>query len=151
LRARVAAGAFRADLYARLAGLVVTLPPLRERREDLGALIAAILRRHAPEPERISFTKSAARALLPHAFPHNVRQLDKCLATAIGLSEEGVIDLRHLKLWPVPAASVPEPELREEQRGERARLAALLTRHAGNVAQVARELGKAPTQIYRWL
>jgi transcriptional regulator with GAF, ATPase, and Fis domain len=148
LRAQVSAGSFRADLYARLAGLVVTLPALRERREDVGMLIAAILGRHAPG-RQVAFTKSAARALLAQPFPHNIRQLDKCLATALGLGADGVIDLDHLKLEPVG----PEPEapLDEAERSERARIVALLTTHGGNVAQVARELGKAPTQVYRWL
>jgi DNA-binding NtrC family response regulator len=151
LRAQVAAGSFRADLYARLAGLVITLPPLRERREDLGALITAILGRHAADATRVSFTKSAARTLLAHPFPHNVRQLDKCLATALGLSADGVIDVAHLKLEPLASADEPEPALSDEQREERARIVELLSRHGGNVAQVARELGKAPTQVYRWL
>ena len=62
-------GRFRQDLKARLAGSEVALPALRDRLEDLGTLIAAILPRVAPEPERIALDRFAARALFRYAWP----------------------------------------------------------------------------------
>jgi transcriptional regulator with PAS, ATPase and Fis domain len=152
----VETGAFRADLYARLMGLVVKLPRLSERREDLGMLIASILARSTHTPERVTLTNQAARALLAHPWPHNVRQLSACLKTAIGLSDELAIDLYHLKLDQGEGACAsqppPEPErLNDDEQAMRTRIVQLLSGHGGNVAQVARELGKAPTQVYRWM
>jgi len=62
-------GRFRQDLYARIAGFEMALPALRGRLEDLGTKIAAILRCVAPEPERITLDRFAARALFRHAGP----------------------------------------------------------------------------------
>src|SRR5262249_9512977 len=64
---------FRSDLYARLAGYTHALAPLRERREDLGVLIAALLEKRAPG---ISFSADAARALVRYRWPRNIRELD---------------------------------------------------------------------------
>ena len=87
--------AFRADLPGRLTGLVVPLPPLRERREDLGLLVATLLRR-LHRPERIRFDVAAVRALLGHSWPLNVRQLGKCRETAAALAPDGLIERRHV-------------------------------------------------------
>ncbi len=88
LEARVRAGAFREDLFARLAGFTLRLPPLRERREDLGLLVGALLRRIAPR-QPVSFTSAAGEALFAHAWPRNVRELEKCLSRACGLASAG--------------------------------------------------------------
>src|SRR5207244_11071980 len=80
LRSLAAAGRFRPDLLARLDAFTVALPPLRERREDLGLLCAALLRRLAPDRcERLRLEPDAARALLHHAWPLNVRELELSL------------------------------------------------------------------------
>lgn len=148
-------GEFRQDLWARLCGFTIHLPPLRRRREDLGLLIATILRRRAPErASGTTFTLKAARALLSHEWPGNIRQLEKCLETALVLACSKPIDLKHLanivRRVPEPEGSegVPHPSLKTEHREE---LAELLSRHQGNVAEVARALGKARFQIRRWL
>jgi transcriptional regulator of acetoin/glycerol metabolism len=97
LEARVAAGSFRQDLYARLAGFRLRLPPLRERREDLGVLIAALLPRVAGDrSERIRFRRSAARALFAYPFPLNIRELEHALRSAIALCEHDEIAPEHL-------------------------------------------------------
>src|SRR5712692_7672015 len=88
---------FRPDLLARLSGFSLSLPPLRERREDLGLLIAALLRKLAGDAANgVTFAPEAARALLLHRWPLNVRELEKCLSGAIVLAREGVVELGHL-------------------------------------------------------
>ena len=72
--ARRADGRFRQDLYARLAGFEMVLPALRDRLEDLGTLIAAILPRVEAKPERITLHRSAARALFRYPWPLNIRE-----------------------------------------------------------------------------
>src|SRR5438874_583829 len=97
LDALVSRQQFRGDLLARLSGLTFALPALRERREDLGLLIRSLLKRHARDPATQSaLTCDAARALLLHSWPRNVRELDKALQAALVLAGHDPIGLRHL-------------------------------------------------------
>jgi MoxR-like ATPase len=149
----VQAKQFRADLFARLAGYVVVLPPLRERREDIGLLTAALIRRLAPaRADRVRFAPSAARALFLHRWPLNVRELEKCLEIALVLAGDGPVETAHLS-EPARAARTTEspPALSEDEAARRAELVALLDEHGGNVSAVARAMGKARMQIQRWM
>ena len=153
LEEMAAAGRFRPDLLARLAGFTLNVPPLRERREDLGALVAALLRRHAPD-RALRFSPAAARALFLHPWPLNVRELEKTLGLGIALAPEGVIDLPHLPAQ-IGAAAEPRPApvapLGEDELRRREELVSLLREHRGNVTAVARVLGKARAQVQRWM
>ena len=151
---------FRADLLARLSGFSFSLPPLRERREDLGLLIAALLRKLAGDAaSHVTFTPDAARALLLHRWPLNVRELEKCLSGAIVLAGEGVVELEHLPSsvrnapagTPVKAPAPPRLSKQEEERRRHDQLVALLDQYQGNVTAVARAMGKPRTQVQRWL
>ncbi len=77
LRAQIKAGQFREDLYYRLAEIVVTIPPLRERNGDAVLLAHAFLRRFAQEQRRgnLTLSEDAIRAIEAHAWPGNVREL----------------------------------------------------------------------------
>ncbi|HEX2573914.1 MAG TPA: sigma 54-interacting transcriptional regulator [Polyangia bacterium] len=148
-------GVFRQDLLARLSGHVMTLPPLRERREDLGIFIVALLQRLAGERAgSISFNPSAARILVRHDWPLNVRELEHCLGRAIVLSGFARIEPEHLQLGPT-APSVPEtPALRRRplsprEQTWREQLLELLREHHGNVTDVAEALHKKRAYIYR--
>jgi DNA-binding NtrC family response regulator len=145
---------FRADLLARLSGFTVVLPPLRERREDLGLLIAALLRKLAGDAAQdVTFTPAAARVLLLHLWPLNVRELEKCLSTALVFARAGRVDLEHLPAdVRTPRNERPgAPDLLDEQGHGHEELVALLREHSGNVTAVARALGKRRTQVQRWL
>jgi transcriptional regulator with GAF, ATPase, and Fis domain len=154
LEALAAAEKFRTDLLARLSGYTVHVPPLRERREDFGLITSALLRKLGARGPR--FTSDAARALLAHQWPLNVRELEKCLAAALALALDGHIDLEHLP------ASVRAPEqerrhesppqaLSQEDRRLRDELIATLRAHDGNITAAARTMGKRRTQLQRWL
>jgi transcriptional regulator with PAS, ATPase and Fis domain len=143
LAALVAEDEFRADLFARLAGHVETLPPLAARREDTGTIVAAALRRHAgPRAAAVRLTPAAAAQLVRAPWPHNAREVDKVIEAALALAGDEPIDVAHL-----PRAPAEEPD----DAALRARLEALLAEHRGNISQVARELGKARMQVQRWL
>jgi len=143
-------GRFRADLYARLAGFTLTLPPLRERRDDLGVLTALLLARARARSPRL--TPEAAAAILTHDGPHNIRELEQRLTTALALAGDQAIDSTHLgPLATAPAASDSDGEEEGEEEDPRARLIALLTLHRGNVTEVARAMGRSRLQVYRWL
>ncbi|MFO0585580.1 MAG: sigma 54-interacting transcriptional regulator [Anaeromyxobacter sp.] len=155
LAARVAAGRFRADLLARLAGFTLALPPLRARREDLGLLVGAILRRRLPDRAgALTLSGGAARALFRSAWPLNVRQLEHALLTAAALSPDGVLAPEPFAEPPPPspgagqAGRVPSGDADEELAGK---LRTLLTEHHGNVSAVAAALGKARMQVQRWM
>ncbi|MCB9598954.1 MAG: sigma-54-dependent Fis family transcriptional regulator [Sandaracinus sp.] len=146
----MAKGTFRSDLYFRLKGATLRLPPLRER-SDLPSLVEHLIeRRHAkagwvaPPP----LTDEAMARLRAHPWPGNVRELctvlDVALVTAAGRTE---IDVEHL-----PAELSAGETPREGGGLERAEAKALqraLARHDGNVSAAARELGVARSTVYR--
>jgi DNA-binding NtrC family response regulator len=156
LDALVAKGSFRADLLARLAGFRLRLPPLWQRREDIGLLVARLLaaRRGELAPE-LRFEPEAARRLFGYHWPLNIRELDNCLRAATVLARGGAIGEQHLpeqlRSAPEPRSSVPPPELSEADREQRDQLIVLFREHRGNVSAVARHMGKARTQVQRWL
>jgi transcriptional regulator with GAF, ATPase, and Fis domain len=161
LDALVAEDRFRQDLFARISGLKVTLPPLRERREDLGLLIEALLARTGAPPDHGVFDALAARALFRYDWPLNIRELERALAQAVVLAGDAPIGCEHLPdavadaLAPPSADDEPlEPEAEAASGDEESRLREELTRllreHRGNISAVARAKGKARMQIQRW-
>ncbi|MCE9576501.1 MAG: sigma 54-interacting transcriptional regulator [Deltaproteobacteria bacterium] len=148
----VKAGGFRDDLYARLYGYTIELPPLRARREDLGLLVRALLLRR-PGGERATFTPAAVRLLFAHDWPHNVRELEKTLAAAVALADGRAIDVGDLGDLARRVATARPVATTAPLTGDdalRARLRALLETHQGNIAAVARAIGKDRMQIHRW-
>ena len=88
---------FREDLLARIGGFTAELPALRERRADLGMLIAVLLRKVVRETGVAPrFTAEAACKLITYEWPRNVRELDKCLASAVALAAGDSIGVDHL-------------------------------------------------------
>jgi transcriptional regulator of acetoin/glycerol metabolism len=143
---------FRHDLLARLGGVTLDLPPLRERTEDLPLLLATLLRDLAPDRLDVRFSPEALHALLTHPWPLNVRELRQTLSAALTLSGTGRIDVAHLPRPVVErTAASPRRELTPGELERRAELVRLLREHEGNVAAVARALGKARTQVVRWV
>jgi len=148
----VSRGEFRRDLYARLAGFTMTLPPLRKRREDLGVLIGTLLAARGPERVRdVTFEPAAARALLDYPWPLNVRELENTLETALALAAGAPIACDHLPPTILEPAPAGDGDLSPEQDQHRRELVASLRRHRGNLSAVARDAGKARQQIHRWM
>jgi DNA-binding NtrC family response regulator len=142
---------FREDLLARIDGFQLELPPLRERREDLGLLLSALLTRIAPGSlDKVTFRRKAAQALLSYGWPRNIRELEKCLETALVLARGEPIDLAHLP-EPLRGARAPARETSAEKGAEREKLLALLGEHRGNLSAIARDMGKDRVQIRRRL
>ncbi|MFJ2989344.1 sigma-54-dependent transcriptional regulator [Collimonas sp. NPDC087041] len=97
----VESGRFRQDLYYRLNVIELKLPPLRERLDDIGLLVAAILGRlsvFAPQAEQASLTPAALAALRAYAFPGNVRELENILERALAFANDGLIEVADLGL-----------------------------------------------------
>ncbi|HET9622511.1 MAG TPA: sigma 54-interacting transcriptional regulator [Kofleriaceae bacterium] len=149
----VAEGSFRHDLFARLAGFRVTVPPLAERRTDLGVLIGALHARIFPA-DHPGFDIDAARLLLRYPWPLNVRELEQALLTAQVLAGSEPVRADHLpetvRTGRPPGAPRPVV-LSENDQKIRDQVMASLREHQGNVSAVARALDKDRKQIQRWI
>lgn len=144
----VKSGAFRDDLRSRISGFTLELPPLAERREDLGLLVRALLLRLRPDDaDRIRFLPAAVRRLFDYEWPRNVRELEKTLERALALAADGVIRPQHLGELTVPRTGVRA----DDDESHKRELVRLLSAHAGNISAVAREMGKDRVQIRRWI
>jgi sigma-54 dependent transcriptional regulator, acetoin dehydrogenase operon transcriptional activator AcoR len=154
LEALVARGSFRSDLLARLSGFVVELPPLADRREDMGMLIGSVLN-GVSTSRPLTISLPAARALVRHAWPANVRELEQALISAAALAGASRIEQAHLPAAlrePSPSGPIPPlTELEPSDRALREELSRLLSEHAGNLSAVARAMRKDRTQIRRWI
>lgn len=144
----VAEGRFREDLFFRVNVIPVHLPSLRERLEDLPALVEHFLRRLAGPVGRAvpSVSPEAMRLLLAHPWPGNVRELKSALEYAFVVTDAGPIEPRHLppslsrQAAAAPVCPSPEPEniAGDDARGQ---LVAALRRAGGNRSEAARLLG----------
>jgi class 3 adenylate cyclase len=143
----VATGRFRADLYHRLAVIVLALPPLRERGDDVLLLAQQWLRQYAEghglPPKRLS---GAAEAWLrDHHWPGNVRELSHLMERVTLLSDDAIIGPDTLERLGLPRTSPPPklPLTRAERElpEEAARIAQSLSLTGGNVVRAARLLG----------
>jgi two-component system, NtrC family, response regulator AtoC len=88
-------GTFRKDLYFRLNVVTVHLPPLRERRSDIPVLVHYFLNRYAPTAH-VQVTPAAMKSLLQYDWPGNVRELENCVARALTLGDQEIIDVQDL-------------------------------------------------------
>ncbi len=86
---------FRADLFYRLGGVDLRVPPLRERRSDVGELAAYFLERHR-QVRALRLSEAAREALLLYDWPGNVRELERMIERAVALAESDVIELDDL-------------------------------------------------------
>ena len=99
MMAAVDAGTFRADLYYRLSVFTITLPPLRERPEDVLPLATHFLAKHCPLGEPLpEISADASAALTAFSWPGNVRELENAMIRAVRLRDGPAIEIRHLQL-----------------------------------------------------
>ena len=148
IESRVAAGTFRRDLYARLQTVVLSLPPLRDRNEDILQLITHFWQEANPK-RALTMEIAAAEALVLYDWPLNVREL-RALVSRFALLPDKDLPIRLTHLPPAVRAA----KAREEESGEkpsRQALSEALDRHGGSVARVAVQFAKHRRQIYRWL
>jgi transcriptional regulator with PAS, ATPase and Fis domain len=140
---------FRLDLYYRLAGIDVTLPTLRERREDLPALAAFLLGRLTGGRSACRLDPGALAALQAYDFPGNVRELRNVLQRAVVHCRDGVIHASDLRL---PTAGTARAEGGQTLPDvERDHIRALLDLHQGHRGRVAAALGVTERTLYRKL
>jgi transcriptional regulator with PAS, ATPase and Fis domain len=146
LHEAVAQGQFRADLYYRLNVFDIYLPPLRERREDIPALVAGFLREFDHSAARVvAITDEAMNALLRHDWPGNVRELRNVIERATIVCEGGSIGSADLSLRSASPASVDSTGL---DAIERRTIERVMREANGNKVQASRRLGISRMQLY---
>lgn len=156
LKQAVRDGRFREDLYYRIAVFPITVPPLRERREDLPGLAEFLLAKHAADMGRTHKPLSpyALDMLCAHAWPGNVRELENALQRALVLAQDahiGVADLpSEIRNRPT-ASAYPWNEIATLAEVEAAWIQRVLEHCAGNRSQAAKVLGVDPSTLWRKL
>jgi transcriptional regulator with GAF, ATPase, and Fis domain len=163
LARRVEEGQFRQDLYYRISVLTITVPPLRERGEDILLLARAFLDRLGGQGSAVTgFTREAREALLAHAWPGNVRELEHRVQRALLLARPpyatrqdlgfgGEEDLSGPSEEDLSVLPLQEARAKANERFERVYLEDVLRRAEGNVAQAAGMAGISRQVFYRLL
>jgi transcriptional regulator with PAS, ATPase and Fis domain len=168
LRQMVETGTFRADLYYRIAGISITIPPLRERRTDIAPLVKAMLEKtksHNGSVNRIS--DDALEILQQYDYPGNIRELYNILQKAAAVSSSGLITSEQLQLNNFANVYInPLADRRKHPRDlksntpstnrsltdvEATHIESLLHQHSGHRARVAEELCISERTLYRKL
>ena len=152
LKTLIREGRFREDLFYRLAEIVVTLPPLRDRRGDAALLAHAFVRRFADEYKRGSMTlrEDALRAIESHSWPGNVRELENCIKRAVIMADGNQITLEDVGLEVTGDGEEPpalDLRLAREEAEKRVIITAL-GRVDGNVLRAAEMLGVSRPTLY---
>lgn len=165
LEEEVAAGRFREDLYYRMSVIPVTIPPLRERKEDIIPLAESFIKKYATVlVKNIKMSESCRRALLSYDWPGNVRQLENTIQRGMILNRDGVIYPDTLGL-PEPSShayvettwqpsSQPQAKINTAdnlgQHGRSAQyqyIADLMQQYQGNKSKIADLLGITPRAL----
>jgi two-component system NtrC family response regulator len=151
LKKNMAEGKFREDLYYRLAVVQMSLPPLREREDDVLALAKFFLRRFAAEANRpeLAFDPDALRALSKHVWPGNVRELENCVRRSVIMAEGTRLKVRDLELNAAGIEINGAVTLKEARETvERQMVQQALQKNAGKITRAAAELGLSRPTLY---
>jgi len=153
LKSEVEEGNFREDLYYRLIGLPIELPPLRERDEDIIVLGEHFIALHCKEnrTKHISLTKSAKQKMLKHNWPGNVRELKASIDLACVMCENNSIDAEDLNFSLLKnKLTIDSSGLTLKQYNQEL-IAGYLQKHDNNVMHVAKILDIGKSKIYNML
>jgi DNA-binding NtrC family response regulator len=154
LPAEIAAGRFREDLLYRLNTVVIHLPPLRDRREDIAPLAVYFLAHYSARYRKPvdAFAADALDVLMAHSWPGNVRELAHSIERAVLMSDGGAraITARDLNL-PAARRTGSNPDAHSLEEAERIFIEKVLARHDGDVRLAAEQLGMSRSALYRRL
>jgi sigma-54 dependent transcriptional regulator, acetoin dehydrogenase operon transcriptional activator AcoR len=148
---------FREDLYYRLQGLTLTMPPLRDR-SDRRQLILHLLKGEQTDCAELTMTPAALTALEQYRWPGNIRQLRNVLRTIVALRDSDMLTVADLppeirecaQQQPEPAQrDQPQPGLNPVKSAEREALLQVLRQARWNISTVARQLGVGRNTLYR--
>lgn len=152
LHGMVEAGTFRDDLFYRLAVFEIEMPPLRDRVDDLEALIETILQRLSAS--QVTFSEDALACLRQHPFPGNVRELRNIVERAVLLADDGIVHPIHLPKACQSADNfnaVTEDDIVSLKQAEALYLQRTLAAYRGERKDLAEKLGVSERVLYRKL
>jgi DNA-binding NtrC family response regulator len=152
LKAAVDAGAFRQDLYFRLGAFIITVPPLRDRREDIPPLVHHFLVRAASRMKKDvrAVSADAMSALMNHPWPGNVRELEHAVERAVILANAPSVRLRDLPPEVMKKGrSLAGDDTLDLQQQERASIERALERFGGNRKRAAEALNISTVTLWR--
>jgi len=157
LTSMVGKGTFREDLYFRLSTFPIHLPPLRERKDDIPLLSAALLKRLHPQ-RNITLSRGAAKLLREQQFPGNIRELRNLLERAVLLCDGDFLEVGDLERAlhssihsPRPTSTFPAKKPFSLKNAERSALKEMVEGHLGTREELANKLGISPRSLYRKL
>jgi DNA-binding NtrC family response regulator len=154
LDTEIANGRFREDVLYRLNTVVIRLPPLRDRPEDIAPLASHFLEHYAARYRKAltGFDADATTTLLTHRWPGNVRELGHTVERAVLMADPAAssIAARHLGLH-ASRGSEAQPEAQSLEDAERVFIEKVLARHGGDVRLAAQQLGMSRSALYRRL
>jgi two-component system NtrC family response regulator len=150
LQESVAGEKFREDLYFRLAVVVVKMPALRERGNDIVLVAKAFLHNYGVEHAKpgLTFAPDALRALTLHRWPGNVRELQNRVRRAVIMADGKRVTARDLELTDTLSALPPQTLKEARETVEREMVQEALRRHMGKVTSAALELGVSRPTLY---
>jgi transcriptional regulator of acetoin/glycerol metabolism len=151
LRAMIARGEFREDLYYRLNGITLELPPLA-LRTDKERLIREFLAVETSDSRPAAIEVDAFEQLLAYSWPGNVRELRNVIRTALAICDGGVVRLRDLPSEVRdggPGDSAPIIQGNQAESGEREKLLRAIRDCDGNMTRAAQQLGVSRNTLYR--
>ncbi|MBL7871771.1 MAG: sigma-54-dependent Fis family transcriptional regulator [Cyclobacteriaceae bacterium] len=153
LQEEVRAGRFREDLYYRLLGLPIHLPPMRDRGQDILLLAKYFMDQFAKDNglKKITITPSAQEKLMQHSFPGNVRELKSVIELAAVMSSENQITADDISFTsPIREDALLLKEMTLQEYTYRI-IRTYLDKHDNNVLDVAKRLNIGKSSIYRYL
>jgi len=150
LEESVACGKFREDLYFRLAVVVVKVPALRERGDDIVLVAKAFLHNYGVEHAKpgLAFAPDALRALTFYRWPGNVRELQNRVRRSVIMADGKRVTARDLELTDTLSALQPQTLKEARESVEREMVQDALRRHRGKVTSAALELGVSRPTLY---
>lgn len=150
LKKAMAEGRFREDLYYRLGGVVLSVPPLRDREGDVVLLATSLLQRYAEESKKkvIGFNRQAIATLQSYAWPGNVRELENRIKRAVIMAEGQRLTPEDLELVSSFSKYEGKPLKDAREALEREMIQKTLAKNKGNVTQTAAELGVTRPTLY---
>lgn len=154
LQAAIQKERFRQDLYYRLQGVEIYIPPLRARPEDIPLLLEHILKELAPNFGVRHFTQKAVQVLMEYEWPGNVRELKNVVENILILNREEILDENflppHIGKTKTHGQSPLFSHLRDNIKGfERDVIITTLKRYRGNKSRASKELGISRSILYR--
>jgi len=150
LKKALAENLFREDLYYRIAVVVLQLPPLRRRPEDIPTLARTFLRKYATEAKRpnLTFSQATLRLLQQHSWPGNVRELENRIKRAVVMAEGRYVTAADLELTLEAAVQVRRTLKDVREAAERQAVLAALKRNKWRIAPAASDLDVSRPTIY---